>query len=627
MTPPALQSPAIAATGLPQAWRGHQCWRLLDTDFADGARFLELWQAWACDAQAATLLHYVAITAEAPDRATLIARMARYPAIAAQAAELDRQYFGLLPGFHRLELQQQRVRLTLCIGPLHPMLSAQRFVADTVFLCTNGWDRWRLKALVRLCRRGTALSVPAQALPLHDALMDTGFVLGPLVSDPAADEATARGGSYQPRWDPGSSRSVWRNVPMAVSDCAVIGAGLAGAMVAQALSRRAWQVRVLDAAQHPAAGASSLPVGLLAPQLSRDDSARSRLSRAGARLTLQMCARLLREGEDWCGSGALELHADGRPSLPADWPSAGRQWSAEASANDRLGAHGIGLRADSATWHAKAGWIKPAALVRAALAYPGVQFSGDSAVQSIHREAGQWLLFGAHRRLLSRSRLLVVAAAGATAHLIGMAADALQAEGLICRRLARMGSVDGQLSWAEQASAEDASLPRFPVNGEGSLIAHVPMAGTHAWCLSATYEVTPAGPPDPHSPGLSEQRAHQDNLARLSRLLPGAAQALAPRFDNDEVQAWRGTRCTSTDRLPALGALDAGPVHALWVSAAMGSRGLTYAVLCAELLAAQLGGEPLPLESELAHMLDASRTRLRAPDGPAANTEGRPRPR
>ena len=39
----------------------------------------------------------------------------------------------------------------------------------------------------------------------------------------------------------------------------------------------------------------------------------------------------------------------------------------------------------------------------------------------------------------------------------------------------------------------------------------------------------------------------------------------------------------------------------------MGSRGLTMAILCAELLAARLHGEPLPLPRKLASALDAAR--------------------
>ena len=39
----------------------------------------------------------------------------------------------------------------------------------------------------------------------------------------------------------------------------------------------------------------------------------------------------------------------------------------------------------------------------------------------------------------------------------------------------------------------------------------------------------------------------------------------------------------------------------------MGSRGLTLSLLCGELLAARLPGEPLPLDAKLAAALDSER--------------------
>jgi tRNA 5-methylaminomethyl-2-thiouridine biosynthesis bifunctional protein len=40
----------------------------------------------------------------------------------------------------------------------------------------------------------------------------------------------------------------------------------------------------------------------------------------------------------------------------------------------------------------------------------------------------------------------------------------------------------------------------------------------------------------------------------------------------------------------------------------MGSRGLSFSVLCAELLAAQWGGEPWVIEARLARLLTALRS-------------------
>ncbi|HKB55531.1 MAG TPA: FAD-dependent oxidoreductase, partial [Ramlibacter sp.] len=98
---------------------------------------------------------------------------------------------------------------------------------------------------------------------------------------------------------------------------------------------------------------------------------------------------------------------------------------------------------------------------------------------------------------------------------------------------------------------------------------------------------------------------HDSNLAKLKGLLPAVAEQLAPAFAGGTVGAWTGVRCASTDRRPYLGEVRTG----LWVSTAMGSRGLTFAALCGELLAARLHGEPLPLEARLADALDTARVR------------------
>ena len=52
-----------------------------------------------------------------------------------------------------------------------------------------------------------------------------------------------------------------------------------------------------------------------------------------------------------------------------------------------------------------------------------------------------------------------------------------------------------------------------------------------------------------------------------------------------------------------------GAAPGLWVSTAMGSRGLSFAALCAELLAARWHGEPLPVPALLARALDTARVR------------------
>jgi len=137
----------------------------------------------------------------------------------------------------------------------------------------------------------------------------------------------------------------------APADALVIGAGLAGSSVAHALASRGWQVRVVDAADHPAAGASSLPAGLFAPHLSADDGLLSRLSRYGLRATARHLPAL-HEGVDW-QAGLLEhlLRGGARKAMAA--------WEA---VNPRAGDTPI----DTATGHLPGDDDTPTAITRTA---------------------------------------------------------------------------------------------------------------------------------------------------------------------------------------------------------------------------------------------------------------------
>ena len=89
---------------------------------------------------------------------------------------------------------------------------------------------------------------------------------------------------------------------------------------------------------------------------------------------------------------------------------------------------------------------------------------------------------------------------------------------------------------------------------------------------------------------------------------------LAPQFAGGLIKAWKGTRCVTADRLPMVGPLYQADNPTLWICAGMGSRGLSFSVLCAELLAARWGAEPLPLDAGLARSLNARRASRRLPD-------------
>ena len=592
----------LAGCGLPEAWADRPQWRILETGFGFGLNFLTAWHAWRSDPRRPRMLHVVSIEAHPVARDDLLRAAHAYPELAELAALLAAQWHGLLPGFHRLGFDDGRVLLTLCIGDVQPMLRAQAFEADSIFLDGFSPDRnpamWSpetLKAVTRFARTGTRLATWTIARAVRDALAQNGFQVAKAPGLPPKRDCLRA--EFAPPW------VVRRRTPAPVAatpgHCVVVGAGLAGAAVAASLARRGWRVTVLDAAQRPAAGASGVPAAVFAPHVSPDDALLSRLTRAGLRLTWQALHDRLEQGVDWRASGVVERRPPGDIRLPAGWSAEGpnESWPADAA---RLKSTGL-PEETTALWHAGGGWAKPARLVAAWLAQPGVTVRCGARVGRIERLEGTepgaastgWALFDGDERWLARADRVVIAAgfdsAALTPHL-------------------SLQPVRGQVAWGRMESAPQ--LPETPLNGDGHLVAHVHDADGAFWLTGATF--------DRDSADTSTHEADTEaNRERLARLHPGAAAMLSDAFGRGEVQAWAGVRCASHDRRPLVGPCDADAPQGPWLCSALGSRGLSFAVLCAELLAARWHAEPLPLPVALAAALDTQRAGGRAAHRPS----------
>ena len=592
----------LAGCGLPEAWRARASWRVLETRLGHGERFLACWHAWRTDPNRPRMLHYVALSPGSFSADALLANDAARPDLSALARSLAQQCYGLLPGFHRLSFDDGRVLLTLCMGALTPQLGELQFVADSLMLHPPGpnetaWDAWTAKALARHARRGTRVALAQAGSTVHGALSSCGVEW----SASNGDTSMLHTGEFKPHWQQKFSRAPWRDTATAAADCIVIGAGLAGASVAASLARRGWQVQVFDRAEHPAMGASGLPVGLLSPHVSSDDCVLSRLSRSGIRHTTQQAQALLRHGQDWAASGVLEHRVDGSLGLSVPWPQPGEDWSCQApqALADTLRQAGVSERA-RLLWHPCAAWIKPAELVKAWLAQPGVRFHGNTTVHSLVRGADGWTLLDTRSQTIGTSKRVVLANADGALPLLR---TTLAHQPLLAAAMADLPAVygvRGLVSWAMHGAQAAPLSPPLPGNGSGSLIPHVPWRDGQAWFVGASYQ------PDT-MPEWPIEKNHLANLGRLRELLPALGQALTTRFETGQLENWRGTRCVTADRLPMVGPLVDDPDASLWICAGLGSRGLSYSTLCAELLAARWGAEPLPIEASLAGALEARR--------------------
>ncbi len=601
--------------GLPQAWAGLPQWRILETGFGFGLNFLVTWAAWRADPERPALLHFVSTEAWPVGAGDLLRATSTHPELAPLAQQLHAQWWGLLPGVHRLSLDGGRVLLTLYVGDTQAMLRQQALTVDAVYLDGFSpqrnpeiWDAHTLKAVARCCRRGTRLATWTIARAVRDALAQCGFEVTRVPGvPPKRDNLQAR---FNPRWEPRTPAPAHpESTPMAPGDCIVIGGGVAGAATAASLARRGWRVQVLDQAA-PAAGASGLPAGVFAPHVSPDDSLLSRLSRSGVRATLAQARALLREGQDFGQTGVLERHAADKSrnkALPTTWAGGpGTEWSQRAS-EDTL--RQAGLPADTAAnWHPHAGWLRPARLVAVLLAQPGITWQGDSRVARLQRTGespgAPWQALDATGRVLAQAPLVVIAA-GADSPTLLANHWPLQA-------------LRGQVSVGTYAPG-DAPLAPFPLNGNGNLVPDFPLSdepgAPRAWIMGSTFERGVTTSPTP----AEQQEAHAANHGKMQGLLPSAAERLQADFAAAAqagpaaptrpggLRTWSAVRCTLHDRLPVVGPVDALGLPGLWVCTAMGARGLTLSILCGELLAARLQGEPLPLDAKLARALGAER--------------------
>jgi tRNA 5-methylaminomethyl-2-thiouridine biosynthesis bifunctional protein len=574
----------LQGCGLPAAWAHQPCWTVLETGFGLGLNFLATWAAWRADPARSAQLHFVSVEAFPASADDLLRNAAVHPHLLPLAQELAQHYWGLRPGVHRLRLDAGRVHLTLAIGYARTMLRDLVCTADAVYLDgfsptrnPDIWDLHTLKAVLRCCRRGTRLATWTIARAVRDALTQCGFRLARVPGiPPKRDRLEA---VYDPPWTPRRREPTLQYTGPAStpSHCVVVGGGLAGASVAWQLAQRGWQVQVLDAAAQPAAGASGLPAGLFTPNDSVDDTVLSQLSRCGVRCTMSILQALLTAGEDYEACGVLE-----RRLTPERAPttSASDAWSRPADAEQLRSA---GLPADSAArWHGTGGWVRPARLVHALLRHPGIRWRGNACVARLATGTNGWELRDAQDRLLASASVVVIAAG-------------IESQGLLGADL-HLQAIRGQLSFGVQAQADP--TPAWPVNGHGHFIPKAQSEHGPIWLAGASFTRDDAR--------ADIRPADQDfNLQRLGELLPAVA---LPTQHRANTQAWAGVRCASRDRLPLAGPVDPQHRPGLWVHTAMGARGLTFALLTAELLVARMHHEPLALPWRLAAALDPRRT-------------------
>lgn len=609
-----------------------------ETGFGSGLNFLAAWQLWDQCAPAQACLHFVTTEKYPLHRRDLERALALWPELGDYARALIDSYPVFMgEGFHRLVFAGGRVRLTLIIGDAAAGLAQLRFGgAEQAATWVDAWfldgfapaknpQMWSpalFAAIARLSGPGTTAATFSAAGVVKQRLRSAGFnikrvpgygrkreMVAARIDTP--DTSAAHTDTTSTPW-----HLIRAYQQPSEKTALVIGGGLAGCHTARALAERGWQVSLVEAQTHLAAGASGNPQGMVYARLSPKQETLAAFNLACLQYALRHYAPYWQQSPHLgqaCGLLQLQdtdeearLQTGLAPLLKGAEALVRQVSAAEASqlAGVRLTQGGL--------YFPTAGWLSPPALCQALADHPRIHVHTHTQALGLELTEEQWRLHTDNGDQPLRAAVAVIA----------NARDGLMFEQT---RHLPLKTIRGQVSYL--APGAEAKKLKAVICGEGYLAPPRQLAnGEWQQCVGASFNLRDT------SSQLSAAD-HRANLDKLAPLVPDLASEWS-QLNTQELPGRVGFRCTSPDYLPLVGPVpvevdflrDYAPLRkdarrplplagsywpGLYLSLAYGSRGLAYAPLCAELLAAQINNEPLPVGQELVAALNPARFLIR----------------
>lgn len=572
-------------------WRGRRHFTILETGFGLGLNFIATAKAWLAEPARGEWLHFVSVEKHPFTREDLGAawqRLVTDDRVRPLADALIAQWPLLTPGLHHLVFAEGRIRLTLALGEAESVLPKLSLAADAIYL--DGFapkknpDLWSPRifaSLAKLAAKSATVATWSASAAVREGLGAVGFTMN---REPGyAGKRHQVNGVFTGYVRPPSFVPAERHA-------IVIGAGLAGCGVTHALTQRGWRVTLIDRQPDIAREASGNLAGTFHPMMSRDDNLLARLTRHAFLNNLRAWHALHAAYPFvWHTSGALQLPSERRKGagLPPveDWPA---DLVTAVDPAQAASLTGVALK-DGGLWFPQGGWLQPASLCAAQLAASGGAVTRIFAKSVGHCEYSQsgWRALSETGEEIAQAPVLLLA-------------NALDAARLLPRHALPLKAVRGQLTHLPAAT-----LPQLQacVCGNGYLLP----ALEGQIVSGATY-----GPGDIATDLRTAD--HADNLRRVAEIVTADLSAL----EAASLPGRASVRCVTPDRLPLIGALPdpatstqtpsrTRRLPGLYCATGFASRGILWGTLAGEIIAAQLEGEPLPVERDLLAAVDPAR--------------------
>lgn len=640
-----------------------------ETGFGSGLNFLACWQLWRDCAPTSARMHFITTEKYPLTKSDLIRALALWPELTELTQALTNNYPSFTnKGFHRLTFEQGRVALTLIIDDAAAGLAQLVQSTDPQFadhpntVRVNAWfldgfapaknpQMWspELFANIRLLSgAGTTAATFSAAGSVKQGLRSAGFTVQKVPGygrkremvravfdvSPSPDETKISHSRYYTHETPWPLTA---NPQTPLERTAIIiGAGLAGCQSARALAERGWQVTIIERHAAVAQGASGNPQGVLYAKLSPKQEALGSFNLASLQFALRYYAPFWQTHANLGQAcGVLQLaHNTTEQILQQDLQSLYENCAQDlvrfVDKTEASTVAGIPL-SHGGLYFPTAGWINPQKLCEVMVTHPNIRIELQSEALSLNHCAGRWQVSGSSPSTDSPAPI-----AQAAVLVIANAADALSfaqtrhlplknirgqvsyvPASTTSRKLKTVICSDGYLAPSHTPSDDPSNKPNSDIDSTAKQPEH---------CLGATFNLKVTD-------SALSVADHHTNMVKICAQVP----ALADDWHGLAIHSLAGRvafRCATTDYLPVVGP---APIYEdflstyaplrknarariaaagsywphLYLNLGLGSRGLAYAPLCAELLAAQITGEVPPLARDLAQALHPARFIIR----------------
>lgn len=303
---------------------------IAETGFGTGLNFLCAWQAFIEQAPANTRLHFISVEKFPLPKEQLKAALSMWPSLSQYSDALIESYPELSHGFHRIELANGRIQLTLWFGEAEEGFSELNANVDAWFLDgfapsknPEMWSPQLFEHIHRLSHQDTTCSTFTAAGIVRRGLKDVGFEVRKVKGfgqkrEMVVGELNKACKSFPERMAQGNG---WFNVRSELSTQAepnsahepqqekhvlVVGSGLAGATSAAALAKQGIKVTVWEQGDHIACKASGNPQGMLYPKLASQDTPVNRFYLAAYLYASNLYSSLDKEQTFWDRCGLVQ---------------------------------------------------------------------------------------------------------------------------------------------------------------------------------------------------------------------------------------------------------------------------------------------------------------------------------